>query len=140
MHFMAVKKLRNRSGFVIYSYLKDSVFTAFKWDAKFYTRYVKGAPLVNRRYTKGEPFVSKMVYKRVRGCTLGRSPPDKTWLSTPGGSSNKGAKRRSSNRMDKGLGSIFILSYFKTLNIGAVPEIEPVPQSSALTTELILPQ
>ena len=99
---------------------------------------MKGAPLVNRGNMKGEPFVSKMVYKRVRGCTLERSPPDKTWLSTPGGSSNKGAKRRSSNRMDKG--SIFILSYFKTLNIGPVPEIEPVPQSSALTTELILPQ
>ena len=45
MHFMAVKKLRNRSGFVIYSYLKDSVFTAFKRDGKFYTRYVKGVPL-----------------------------------------------------------------------------------------------
>ena len=31
--------------------------------------------------------------------------------------------------MDKG--SIFILSYFKTLNIGPVPEIEPVLQASA---------
>ena len=80
---MAVKKLRNRSSFVIYLYLKDSVFTAFKRDGKFYTRYVKGAPLVNRRYTKGVPFLSKMVYKRVRDCTLGRSPPDKTWLSIP---------------------------------------------------------
>ena len=39
--------------------------------------------------------------------------------------------------MDKG--SIFILSYFKTLNIGPVPENEPVLQSSALTTELIPP-
>ena len=82
--------------------------------------YVKGAPFVNRsRYTKGVPLLSKMVYKRVRGCTLGWSPPDKTWLSIPrgggGGSSHKGAKRRSSNRMDKG--SIFILSYFKTLNM-----------------------
>ena len=35
MHFIAVKKLRNCSGFVIYSNLKDSVFTAFKRDAKF---------------------------------------------------------------------------------------------------------
>ena len=35
MHFMAVRKLRNRSGFVIYSYLKDTVFTAFKRDGKF---------------------------------------------------------------------------------------------------------
>ena len=93
---------------------------------------------------KGEPFLSKMVYKRVRGCTLGRRPPDKTWLSTPGGggggSSNKGAKQRSSNRMDKGLRSIFILSYFKILNIGPDPEIEPVLQASALADELILPQ
>ena len=28
MHFMAVKKSRRCSGFVIYSYLKDSTFTA----------------------------------------------------------------------------------------------------------------
>ena len=27
MHFMAVKKSRRRSGFLIYSYLKDSAFT-----------------------------------------------------------------------------------------------------------------
>ena len=88
--------------------------------------------------------MSKMVYKRVRDGTLGQSPPDKTWLSIPlpggGGQSHKGAKRRYSNRMDKALGSIFILSSFKTLNIGPVPEIEPVLQASALTTELILPQ
>ena len=33
------------SGFVIYSYLKDSAFTAcFNRDAKFQTRYVKGVP------------------------------------------------------------------------------------------------
>ena len=35
MHFMAVKKSRKRSGFVLYSYLKDSAFTAVKRDAKF---------------------------------------------------------------------------------------------------------
>ena len=28
IHFMSVKKLRNHSGFVIYSYFKDSAFTA----------------------------------------------------------------------------------------------------------------
>ena len=28
MHFLAVKKLRKRSGFVIYSYFKDRSFTA----------------------------------------------------------------------------------------------------------------
>ena len=35
MHFMAVKKLRKGSGFVIYSYLKDSAFPAVKRRAKF---------------------------------------------------------------------------------------------------------
>ena len=34
-HFVAVKKSRKRSGFVLYSYLKDSAFTAVKRDAKF---------------------------------------------------------------------------------------------------------
>ena len=84
-----------------------------------------------------------MVYKTVRGCTLGGARRMKLGWVPPGGggeSSNRGATRKSSNRMDKGLGSIFILSYFKTLNIGAVPEIEPVLQASALKTELILPQ
>ena len=38
MHFMAVNKKRKGSGFVIYSYLKDSAFTAVKRRAK----YVKG--------------------------------------------------------------------------------------------------
>ena len=41
MHFIGVKKLRKSSGFVIYSYLKDSPFTAVKRDAK----YVKHVPL-----------------------------------------------------------------------------------------------
>ena len=35
MHLMAVKKSRKRSGFVIYSYFKDSEFAAVKRDAKF---------------------------------------------------------------------------------------------------------
>ena len=30
MHFMVVKKSRIRSGFVIYSYFKDSTYTAVK--------------------------------------------------------------------------------------------------------------
>ena len=34
MHFMAVKKSRKRSGFVIYSYFNDSAFTVIKRDAK----------------------------------------------------------------------------------------------------------
>ena len=35
MHLMAVKKSRKRSGFVIYSYLKDSAFTAVERGAKY---------------------------------------------------------------------------------------------------------
>ena len=35
MHFMAVKKSRKRFGFVLYSCLKDSAFTAVKRDAEF---------------------------------------------------------------------------------------------------------
>ena len=35
VHFKAVKKLRKRSGFVIYSYFKDSAFTVVERDAKF---------------------------------------------------------------------------------------------------------
>ena len=44
MHFIGVKKLRKISGFVIYSYLKDSAVV--KRDA----RYVKDV------YMKGVPF------------------------------------------------------------------------------------
>ena len=40
---MPVKKSRKRVGFVIFSY-SYSAFTAVKWDAKFYNRYVKGVP------------------------------------------------------------------------------------------------
>lgn len=46
MHFLAVKKLKKRSGFVINSNLKDSAFKEVKRDAK----YVNGVP-----YEKG-PF------------------------------------------------------------------------------------
>ena len=35
VYFMAVKKLRERSDFVIYSYFKDSVFSAVKRDSQF---------------------------------------------------------------------------------------------------------
>jgi len=51
MDFMAGKKSRKRSGFVIYSYLKDSAFAAVERGADFLTRHVKGVPFVNRRYT-----------------------------------------------------------------------------------------
>ena len=35
VHFKAVKKLRKSSGFVIYSYFKDSEFEVVERDAKF---------------------------------------------------------------------------------------------------------
>ena len=46
---MAVKKSRQFPGFLIYSQLKTSAFTAAKSNAKFQTRYLKGAPL-NQQY------------------------------------------------------------------------------------------
>ena len=54
---MAVKKSIKRSGFVLYSYLKFSTFTAVK-----NTRYVKGVPFVS----KGVPFIPQMVFKGER--------------------------------------------------------------------------
>ena len=36
---------------------------------------MKEVPFVNGRYMKGVPFLPKMVYKRVRGQTSGRSLP-----------------------------------------------------------------
>ena len=63
---MAVKKSIKRSGFVIYSDLKYSTFTAVK-----NTRYVNGVPFV----TKGVPFIPKMVFKKERGWASGRSLP-----------------------------------------------------------------
>ena len=77
VHFKAVKKLRKRSGFVIYSwYFKESAFTVVERDAKFYTWCVKGVSFINRRYTKVGTFLSKTVYKRVvKGSNLGVEPP-----------------------------------------------------------------
>ena len=54
--FYGFIKSRKRSIFVTDSHLKDDAFTADKRGAKFYTRYVKGVPVVNKRYTKGVPF------------------------------------------------------------------------------------
>ena len=61
--FYGFIKSRKPSIFVTDSHLKDDAFTAVKRDIKFYTRYVKGEPFVNKRYTKGVPFSWKMVYK-----------------------------------------------------------------------------
>ena len=52
MHFLAVKKSRKYSCFVIYSYLKDSAFTAVKRNKVC----KRGNIFVNRRDTKGVPF------------------------------------------------------------------------------------
>ena len=54
---MAVKKSIKRSGFVLYSDLKFSTFTAVK-----NTRYVKGVPFVS----KGVPVIPQMVFKGER--------------------------------------------------------------------------
>ena len=75
MYFMAVKKSRKRSGFVIFSCLKDSAFTAVKRDAKVLTRYVKGHLFSVEGKRNGEPFLSKSLDKRVRGQILGWSLP-----------------------------------------------------------------
>ena len=61
--FYGFIKSRKHSFCVIDFYLKDRRFTAVKRNAKFETRYVKGAPLVNRRYTKGSPFCEKWYIK-----------------------------------------------------------------------------
>ena len=71
--WLSVKRLRKLSGFVVYLYFKDSEFMAVKKDGKFYAKYVKRVQFANRGYMKGASFQSKMVYKRVRGWTLGRS-------------------------------------------------------------------
>ena len=55
IHFMAVKKPRKHSGFVIHSYLKDVTFTRTQ-NSKLLKQYVKRVPFVNRRYTKWVPF------------------------------------------------------------------------------------
>ena len=72
------------SGFVIYSYVKESAFTAVK---KGVQTTGKGVPLVNRRYTTGIGIlrVSNMLYKRLRGWTLGRSLPEQNFVKYPPG-------------------------------------------------------
>ena len=68
MRLMAVKKSRKSSGLVIYSYCKNSEFTAAERDAKFYkSRYVKGIPFFNIRYAKGVPFLCQKWYRYIKG-------------------------------------------------------------------------
>ena len=63
MHFMAVKKSRKRSGFVTYSYLKDSAFTTIK-------RTQSSDLGIGIKRGTAVPFFSKMVYKGERGLSL----------------------------------------------------------------------
>ena len=53
----------------------NSTFTVVKRYAMFLSRYVKGVPFADGKYTKGVPFLLKMVCKKVRGWTSGRSLP-----------------------------------------------------------------
>ena len=64
MRLMAVKKSRKRSGFVIYSYCKNSAFIAVERDK---SRYVKRIPFVKIRYTKGVPFLCQKWYRYIKG-------------------------------------------------------------------------
>ena len=77
-------KRSKRSGFVFFSCLKDSAFTAVKRDAKVLTGYVKGHLYSVEGKPNGEPFLSKMLYKRgVR--PWGGASLNKTLLCTPTG-------------------------------------------------------
>ena len=50
-------------------------------------RIGKGVPFVNKRYTKGIGIlrVSNMLYKKLRGWTLGRSLPVQNFVKYPPG-------------------------------------------------------
>ena len=76
MQFVAVKSYENVLVLYVIHILnltKDYAFTAIKRDTKFETWYVKGVPFVIVRYTKWVPFLSKVLYKKVRAWTSGRS-------------------------------------------------------------------
>ena len=69
MHFVAVTKGREKVSvlWLIHNYLKDSAFTAVKWDAAFYASMLKGYQLV-------DPITTR--HKKLR--ELGR-PYEKNW-------------------------------------------------------------
>ena len=71
MDFMVVKKLKNRSGFVIYSYFKDSA-----------SQQLKGIQI---SHSGGEPLNEKCYIKGLGVKPRGGASPDKTLLSTPQG-------------------------------------------------------
>ena len=57
-------------------FIRDSVFTAVKREAKFYSKYTKGVPFVNYKVYERGTFSFKIVTKiRVRGWTLGQNCP-----------------------------------------------------------------
>ena len=60
--------------FVIDSYLNDSAFTEVESDAKFYTRYVKGVPIVENAYERGT-LIREKWYIKGKGLDLGAEPP-----------------------------------------------------------------
>lgn len=64
---MAVKKSTTCPGFVIFSFIFYTAFTAVKRDSRLLTKYVKRVLFINGRYTKGISFLPNMVYTEVRG-------------------------------------------------------------------------
>ena len=66
MHFMVVKKSKNRSGLVIYSYFKDSA-----------SQQLKGIQI---SHSGGEPLNEKWYIKGLGVKTRGGAFPDKTLL------------------------------------------------------------
>ena len=71
MHFMVVKKSKKRSGFMIYSYFKDSV-----------SQQLKGIQI---SYSGGEPLSEKWYIKGLGVRPRGGASPDKNLLSTTRG-------------------------------------------------------
>ena len=66
MHFMIVKKSRKRSGFVIYSYLKNNAFTAVTEGCKVLNQLCEGLLILNRRssvYETGTFSVKNAAYQ-----------------------------------------------------------------------------
>ena len=84
MHFMAVKKSRKLSGFVRYSYFKDSTFTAVERDVSKLLMW-KGYLLSIEGTGKGHLFCQKWCIKGKGVGPWGGASPYKTFLSIPPG-------------------------------------------------------
>ena len=72
---MAVKKPRERSGFVIYSYFIDSAFAAVKGMKVLNLVCERSIYHLSNKYIKGVPFLSEMAYRRIRDWILGQTLP-----------------------------------------------------------------